>query len=55
MGDTTMRQITAFLNDERAATVIDYSAIVAGFVVVLVPIITGMGSQLKAAFTSAFK
>jgi Flp pilus assembly pilin Flp len=50
-----MRQITAFLADERTAIAIDYGAIVVGIPAVLVPILTGMGSQLKTALATAFK
>jgi pilus assembly protein Flp/PilA len=50
--DLAMRKIIAFVNDERAATAIEYGLIAAGIAVVIIPAITGVGSKLKATFTT---
>jgi pilus assembly protein Flp/PilA len=47
-----MRQIIRFLKDERAATAIEYGLIAAGIAVVLVPVLTGLGTKLKTSFTT---
>jgi pilus assembly protein Flp/PilA len=47
-----MRQIIAFLKDERAATAIEYGLIVTGIAVAIIPVITGMGTKLKTTFTT---
>jgi pilus assembly protein Flp/PilA len=47
-----MRHITAFLKDETAATAIEYGLIAAGITVIIIPVITGMGSKLKTTFTT---
>jgi pilus assembly protein Flp/PilA len=47
-----MRKIIAFLKDERAATAIEYGIIAAGISVVIVAILTGVGTKLKTTFTS---
>jgi pilus assembly protein Flp/PilA len=50
--DLAMRKIIAFVNDERAATAIEYGLIAAGIAVVIIPAITGAGSKLKTTFTT---
>jgi pilus assembly protein Flp/PilA len=47
-----MRQIIAFLKDETAATAIEYGLIAAGIAVMIIPVITGVGSKLKTTFTT---
>ena len=46
-----MRQVIAFLRDERAATAIEYGLIATGIAVAIIPVLTGVGSKTKAAFT----
>jgi pilus assembly protein Flp/PilA len=47
-----MKYISAFWKDERAATAIEYGLIAAGIAVMIIPVITGLGSKLKTTFTS---
>jgi pilus assembly protein Flp/PilA len=47
-----MRQMIRFLKDERAATAIEYGLIAAGIAVVLIPVLTGLGTKLKTSFTT---
>jgi pilus assembly protein Flp/PilA len=47
-----MRKFIAFLKDERAATAIEYGLIAAGITVVIIPVITGVGTKLKTTFTT---
>jgi pilus assembly protein Flp/PilA len=47
-----MRLITAFLRDERAATAIEYGLIATGIAVAIIPVLTGVGSKMKATFTA---
>jgi pilus assembly protein Flp/PilA len=47
-----MRQVIRFLKDERAATAIEYGLIAAGIAVVLIPVLTGLGTKLKTSFTT---
>jgi pilus assembly protein Flp/PilA len=47
-----MHQIIVFLRDERAATAIEYGLIAAGIAVVIIPVLTGMGTKLKTTFTT---
>ena len=47
-----MRPIIRFLKDENAATAIEYGLIAAGIAVAIVPVITGLGSHLKATFSA---
>jgi pilus assembly protein Flp/PilA len=46
-----MRQVIAFLKDERAATAIEYGLIATGIAVAIIPVLTGVGSKTKATFT----
>jgi pilus assembly protein Flp/PilA len=50
--DNPVRTIITFLKDERAATAIEYGLIATGIAVAIIPIITGLGTKLKATFTS---
>jgi pilus assembly protein Flp/PilA len=47
-----MRQVIAFLRDERAATAIEYGLIATGIAVAIIPVITGVGSKTKAVFAA---
>jgi pilus assembly protein Flp/PilA len=46
-----MRQVIAFLKDERAATAIEYGLIATGIAVAIIPVLTGVGSRTKATFS----
>jgi pilus assembly protein Flp/PilA len=47
-----MRQIIAFLKDERAATAIEYGLIATGIAVAIIPVLTGVGSRTRTVFTT---
>jgi pilus assembly protein Flp/PilA len=47
-----MRQLKAFLKDESGATAIEYGLIAAGIAVVIIPVIKGLGTNLKTTFGS---
>jgi pilus assembly protein Flp/PilA len=47
-----MQSITRFLKDETAATAIEYGLIAAGIAVAVLPAITGVGTHLKATFST---
>jgi pilus assembly protein Flp/PilA len=47
-----MHVIIRFLKDERAATAIEYGLIAAGVAVVIIPVLTGVGTKLKTTFTT---
>jgi pilus assembly protein Flp/PilA len=47
-----MRLIIKFLKDDSGATAIEYGLIATGIAVAIIPVITGLGSKLKTAFTS---
>jgi pilus assembly protein Flp/PilA len=46
------KQIQAFLKDESGATAIEYGLIAAGIAVALIPVIKGLGTNLKTTFGS---
>ncbi|HTV28650.1 MAG TPA: Flp family type IVb pilin [Xanthobacteraceae bacterium] len=46
------RQLIAFLRDESGATAIEYGLIAAGIAVVIIPVIKGLGTNLKTTFGS---
>jgi pilus assembly protein Flp/PilA len=46
-----MRQVIAFLRDERAATAIEYGLIATGIAVAIIPLLTGVGSKTRATFS----
>jgi pilus assembly protein Flp/PilA len=50
--EPVMRSIIVFVKDERAATAIEYGLIAAGIAVIIIPVLTGMGSKLKTTFTT---
>jgi pilus assembly protein Flp/PilA len=52
MTEQCMRQVIAFLKDERAATAIEYGLIAAGIAVAIIPVLTGVGSKMKTVFTT---
>jgi pilus assembly protein Flp/PilA len=47
-----MRLIVKFLNDESAATAIEYGLIATGIAVAVIPVITGLGTKLKTTFST---
>jgi pilus assembly protein Flp/PilA len=47
-----VRRIQTFLKDESGATAIEYGLIAAGIAVVIIPVIKGVGSNLKTTFGS---
>jgi pilus assembly protein Flp/PilA len=47
---TMGQRLTAFLNDESGATAIEYGLIAAGIALVILPVITGVGTHLKFPF-----
>jgi pilus assembly protein Flp/PilA len=46
------RRLSAFLKDESGATAIEYGLIAAGIAVVIIPVIKGLGTNLKTSFGS---
>lgn len=44
--------IMRFLQDESAATAIEYGLIAAGIAVAVLPVITGVGTKLKTTFST---
>jgi pilus assembly protein Flp/PilA len=47
-----MRLIIRLVNDETAATAIEYGLIAAGIAVAIIPVITGLGTHLKTTFST---
>jgi pilus assembly protein Flp/PilA len=47
-----MALILRFLKDEGAATAIEYGLIATGIAVAIIPVITGVGTKLKTAFST---
>jgi pilus assembly protein Flp/PilA len=47
-----MHRIREFILDERAATAIEYGLIAAGIAVIIIPVLTGLGTKLKTTFTT---
>jgi pilus assembly protein Flp/PilA len=48
----SMRLIIKFFKDENAATAIEYGLIASGIAVAVIPVITGLGTHLKATFST---
>jgi pilus assembly protein Flp/PilA len=46
------KQIRAFLKNESGATAIEYGLIAAGIAVAIIPVIKGLGTNLKTTFGS---
>jgi len=46
------RRLKAFVNDESAATAIEYAIIAAGLSIVIVSAVNGIGSKLNTTFSS---
>jgi pilus assembly protein Flp/PilA len=46
------RKLRAFLADESGATAIEYGLIAAGIAVAIIPVIKGLGTNLKTTFGS---
>jgi pilus assembly protein Flp/PilA len=47
-----MSIFSRFLRDKTGATAIEYGLIAAGIAVAIIATVTGLGTQLKATFTS---
>ena len=47
-----MSRIARFFQDESGATAIEYGLIAAGIAVIIIPVLTGVGSKLKTTFTT---
>lgn len=45
-------KIKAFLKDELAATAIEYGLIATGIALAIIPVVKGLGSNLKTTFLS---
>jgi pilus assembly protein Flp/PilA len=45
-------KIKAFLKDESAATAIEYGLIATGIALAIIPVVKGLGSNLKTTFLS---
>jgi pilus assembly protein Flp/PilA len=46
------RKLRAFLTDESGATAIEYGLIATGIAVAIIPVIKGLGANLKTTFGS---
>jgi pilus assembly protein Flp/PilA len=44
--------LTRFLKDEKGATAIEYGLIAAGIAVAIIAVVQGVGTNVKATFTS---
>jgi pilus assembly protein Flp/PilA len=44
--------VTAFLNDEAAATAIEYGLIAAGISIAIITVVQGLGTKLSGTFGS---
>ena len=44
--------IIRFLNDENAATAIEYGLIAAGISVAIISVVSGLGTKLKTTFST---
>jgi pilus assembly protein Flp/PilA len=44
------RKVLSFLKDESGATAIEYGLIAAGIAVIIIPVVKGLGSNLKTTF-----
>jgi pilus assembly protein Flp/PilA len=49
---SAVRQVIAFLKDERGATAIEYGLIATGIAVIIIPVLTGVGTKMKTTFTT---
>jgi pilus assembly protein Flp/PilA len=47
-----MRLVIKFLNDERAATAIEYGLIAGGIAVAIIGVTQGLGTKLKTTFST---
>jgi pilus assembly protein Flp/PilA len=50
--DVMANHLIRFMRDESAATAIEYGLIAAGIAVVIIPVLTGVGSKMKTVFTT---
>jgi pilus assembly protein Flp/PilA len=47
-----VKSLRRFLNDDRAATAIEYGLIAAGIAVAIIAVVSGLGTQLNTTFSS---
>ena len=47
-----LARLRAFLNDEPAATAIEYGLIAAGIAIAIIAVVNGLGTKLKTTFSS---
>jgi len=47
-----VKMLRAFLKDESAATAIEYGLIATGIALAIIPVVKGLGTNLKATFTA---
>jgi pilus assembly protein Flp/PilA len=47
-----MKTVRRFLRDESGATAIEYALIAAGIAVAIIPVVKGLGTQLRTTFTT---
>ena len=47
-----MKSLWHFLDDDRAATAIEYGLIAAGIAVAIIAVVVGLGTQLNGTFSS---
>jgi len=52
MGLVMVCVLWRFLNDDRAATAIEYGLIAAGISVAIIAVVQGLGTQLNTTFSS---
>ena len=46
-----MKSLWRFLNDDRAATAIEYGLIAAGIAAAIIAVVAGLGTQLSTTFS----
>ena len=49
---TTRRSVLRFVGDEAGATAIEYALIASGVSIVIVAVVSGLGTNVKTLFTS---
>ena len=52
IGLTPVHKFWRFLNDDRAATAIEYGLIAAGIAVAIIAVVAGLGTALNTTFSS---
>lgn len=51
-GDLMTKLVLRFLDDDTAATAIEYGLIAAGISIAIIAVVNGLGTQLTSVFTS---